>query len=207
MNTPEERNAGIARESARKHGEIIANAWMADHKDDFEPSQKNGEILGEWLTQNSRVLSYENLELAFQAKKAAGVNFMPPTGPRVDWAKRHVKDFDGSPESWAKIDFYLKRLGLSDDQHNLEQAFSAIRSANPKAFTTPKTAAVVDERESLPPTPPGCPVINTLTDLRKLDRKEQMAAQTGPHREAFLARCAEIIRRSGAQRPQSFHGL
>src|SRR6266436_6164585 len=119
----EERDAAIARESARKHGEIIANAWMADHKEDFQSSDENSQRIGNWLVANNRELSYENLDAAFAALKAQGVNFLPPKGPRVDWAKRHTADFDGSPESWARMDFYLQRLRLSDDDHNLEQAF------------------------------------------------------------------------------------
>jgi hypothetical protein len=64
-----ERDAQIAREAEEAQGRIIAKVWMEDHKDDFQPCDASSNIIGEWLTQNGRELSYENLELAFEAKK------------------------------------------------------------------------------------------------------------------------------------------
>jgi hypothetical protein len=64
-----DREAEIARESARAQGVVIANAWMADHKEDFQPCHANTEIIGKWLAANELDLSYENLELAFVANE------------------------------------------------------------------------------------------------------------------------------------------
>jgi hypothetical protein len=206
MSRIEEVNKTIARESARAAGKVIVDTWLADHKEDFVPSDEHSQRIGQWLQANNREISYENLDAAFAALTAQGISFAPPKGPRVEWAKRHTDDFDGSPESWKRIDFYLQRLRLSDAEHNLEQAFTVIRAANPKAFKKP-TAAIATVEDPLPETPPGCPVVNTLADVRNLSRQEQMKAQTGPYRETFLARVQEIIRRSGAKRPQDPHGL
>lgn len=62
-----DREAEIARDTARMHGRIVAEAWMADHKEDFLPCDANRIIIGDWLKANNRELSYDNLELAFAA--------------------------------------------------------------------------------------------------------------------------------------------
>jgi hypothetical protein len=64
-----DREADIARKTAREQGRIIAEAWMADHKEDFQPCDANTEIIGKWLAANGLDLSYENLELAFVANE------------------------------------------------------------------------------------------------------------------------------------------
>ncbi len=64
-----DREADIARETAKAQGRIIVNAWMADHKEDFQPCEANTDIIGKWLVANGLDLSYENLELAFVANE------------------------------------------------------------------------------------------------------------------------------------------
>jgi hypothetical protein len=65
--TKAEREAQIATETARQHGKAIADAWMTDHKEDFQPCEANSKIIGNWLQANTLGLTYENLELAFAA--------------------------------------------------------------------------------------------------------------------------------------------
>ena len=62
-----ERDAQIARETALAQGRAVANVWMSDHKEDFQPCEANTKIIGEWLSANKLELSYDNLELAFKA--------------------------------------------------------------------------------------------------------------------------------------------
>ena len=64
-----DRDAEIARETAKAQGAVIGNAWMADHKEDFQPCEANAKIIGDWLATNQLELSYENLELAFVANE------------------------------------------------------------------------------------------------------------------------------------------
>jgi len=64
-----DRDAEIARETAKAQGAVIGNAWVADHKEDFQPCEANAKIIGDWLTTNQLGLSYENLELAFVANE------------------------------------------------------------------------------------------------------------------------------------------
>jgi hypothetical protein len=66
-----EREAEIARETARAHGRIIVDSWLADHKEDYQPSGENSKIIGDWLKANGDLeLSYDNLEAAFHATKS-----------------------------------------------------------------------------------------------------------------------------------------
>ncbi len=64
-----DRDAEIARATARAQGKVIAEAWMVDHKEDFQPCEANTNIIGAWLAANQLELSYENLELAFVANE------------------------------------------------------------------------------------------------------------------------------------------
>lgn len=62
-----ERDAQVAKEADFARGRAIANLWMQDHKEDFQPCEANTNIIGEWLSANKLELSYDNLELAFKA--------------------------------------------------------------------------------------------------------------------------------------------
>ena len=62
-----EREAQIAREADLARGRAVANVWMKDHLEDFQPCEANTKIIGEWLSANKLELSYDNLELAFKA--------------------------------------------------------------------------------------------------------------------------------------------
>ncbi len=64
-----DREAEIARATARAQGKVIVDAWIADHKEDFQPCEANSNIIGAWLAANQLELSYENLELAFVANE------------------------------------------------------------------------------------------------------------------------------------------
>jgi hypothetical protein len=64
-----DRDAEIARQTARAQGKVIVDAWIADHKEDFQPCEANSNIIGAWLAANQLELSYENLELAFVANE------------------------------------------------------------------------------------------------------------------------------------------
>lgn len=76
--TKADREAQIAAETARTHGEIIAKTWMADHKEDFLPCEANSKIIGEWLKANSLEFSYDNLELAYTANETRLAKPEPP---------------------------------------------------------------------------------------------------------------------------------
>jgi hypothetical protein len=65
--TKVEKSAEELKQEARRKGQEIADLWMADHKEDFQPCQANAKILSVWLKENNLGLTYENLELAFKA--------------------------------------------------------------------------------------------------------------------------------------------
>lgn len=67
--TRAERDREIARQTALKQGQIIADTWVSDHKEDFLLCDANSKIMGEWMATNGLVLTYENLEAAFTANK------------------------------------------------------------------------------------------------------------------------------------------
>ena len=64
-----DRDVEIARQTAEAQGRVIGNAWLADHREDFQPCEANTKIIGDWLATNQLELSYENLELAFVANE------------------------------------------------------------------------------------------------------------------------------------------
>jgi hypothetical protein len=73
--TAADRAQKIADETARQHGVIVADLWLADHKEDFVVCDANNKIIGEWIKSagpNGTPLewTYDNLELAFEANKA-----------------------------------------------------------------------------------------------------------------------------------------
>ena len=65
--------AVIEAQSAEKayaaHGQLIAETWCADHVTDFLPVQANINFIGEYMKANNLIMSYENLDKAFQAVK------------------------------------------------------------------------------------------------------------------------------------------
>ncbi len=65
--TAAERSQQIAHETARRTGELIGTIWMADHKQDYLPCKANSDVIGQWLKDNQRAFTYENLEEAFAA--------------------------------------------------------------------------------------------------------------------------------------------
>lgn len=67
--TAAQRDADIARKAAIEHGRIIGQTWMEDHKHDFLPCDASTSILGKYLKDNNLVLSYDNLQKAFEAVK------------------------------------------------------------------------------------------------------------------------------------------
>ncbi len=64
-----ERQAQQAEAEAREHGKIVAETWMQDHSEDFLPSQASSKIMGDYMTANGLIMTYDNLEKAFQAVK------------------------------------------------------------------------------------------------------------------------------------------
>lgn len=73
--TAADRAQKIADETAKQHGLIVAELWLADHKEDFVVCDANNKIIGEWIKSagpNGTPLewTYDNLELAFEANKA-----------------------------------------------------------------------------------------------------------------------------------------
>lgn len=67
--TAAQRDADIARKASIEHGRIIGQTWMEDHKHDFLPCDASTSILGKYLKDNNLVLSYDNLQRAFEAVK------------------------------------------------------------------------------------------------------------------------------------------
>jgi hypothetical protein len=64
-----DKDVELARQAALQKGQLIANAWVADHKDDFLPCDANTKLMGEWMAANQLTLTYENLERAFTANE------------------------------------------------------------------------------------------------------------------------------------------
>lgn len=78
--TKADRDREIALATARSQGQIIANTWLADHKEDFLQCEANTNLISEWMKSNNLVLTYENLELAFSANETKLVKpqYRPP---------------------------------------------------------------------------------------------------------------------------------
>lgn len=64
-----ERDAQIAEQAIKAHGKIIAETWMADHKEDFYVCQASIDLMGAYMKANNLPMSYENLERTFAAVK------------------------------------------------------------------------------------------------------------------------------------------
>lgn len=64
-----DRDAEIAKQTAFRQGQLIAAAWIKDHKEDFQECDANSKIMGDWMVANGLILTYENLELAYAANE------------------------------------------------------------------------------------------------------------------------------------------
>lgn len=126
-----ERDARIAQEANMAHGRIIANTWMVDHKDDFVPCDASTNIIGEYLKANNLILSYDNLEKAFQAVK----HQLPsvPTGQQ------------------ASATEVTKPVAVVD---NSQQATAAAPAASSTSIPSTAAPATVKETISQPPAAP-----------------------------------------------------
>jgi hypothetical protein len=67
--TKADREQQIADQAAVERGKVIGRIWMADHADDFYACDANSNLIGGWLKENNLVLSYENLDKAFEATR------------------------------------------------------------------------------------------------------------------------------------------
>lgn len=80
----QERDERIALQTATAHGEIIAEAWAADHKEDFYVCHANALKIGEYLATHGPSpevgleMTYDNLELAFSKVKDKLAPVTPP---------------------------------------------------------------------------------------------------------------------------------
>jgi hypothetical protein len=74
--TKAERESQIVKDSTRAAGLVVANTWMADHVDDFQPCDANSNFISKWLQENNLGLTYDNLELAYTA---IGTKLVKPT--------------------------------------------------------------------------------------------------------------------------------
>ena len=69
------RDEEIASRTRRAHGAIIANAWAADHKDDFYVCDANSQLMGNYMAAHGSSpdtpleMTYDNLELTFSKIK------------------------------------------------------------------------------------------------------------------------------------------
>jgi len=58
-----------ASRTAAENQMTIVNDWLADHEHNYLNCQANTDIIGAWLKENNRKLSYENLDVAFKANE------------------------------------------------------------------------------------------------------------------------------------------
>lgn len=80
--TKADRDVELAKQAALQKGQLIANAWLADHKEDFLSCDANNKLIGEWMSANQLSLTYENLDKAFAANETKLVK--PPYRPSVE---------------------------------------------------------------------------------------------------------------------------
>jgi hypothetical protein len=110
--------------------------------------------------------------------------------------KRHITDFDRSPESSQKIADYMKEQSLAFTDENLEKSFQALR-AQGVTFTTSRPEGFGEHLlENLPEVPGMSPKIFTMSDINRMDPERYKKLYFGPHAAEFRARTNEIIRRA-----------
>ncbi|HXM97157.1 MAG TPA: hypothetical protein VN982_01645 [Candidatus Dormibacteraeota bacterium] len=108
--------------------------------------------------------------------------------------KKHLHDFDQSPESAKKIESYLKSNNLHFNGENLETAFTELRKQGvtfTAAPAAPPVAATVEDE--LPPVPPYMEHIKTKKDVLKCPQYSEWVR--GKHGHLWKARVEEILRR------------
>ena len=120
------------------------------------------------------------------------------TGQEISlrWMKRHVVDYDRSPESAKRIDDYMKANGLVDfTEENLEKSFQALRAQGVSFIAeTPE-----EELPELPEVPGMAdPQIFTVGDINRMppERYKKLYGTTHAPNLAFRARVNEIFRRA-----------
>src|SRR5215813_8621108 len=130
----------------------------------------------------------EELEIAKQQVEGQRIAYR--------WMKRHLADFDQSPESAKKISDYMKANGLEFSEENLEKAFQALVAQGVRftAAAAPVTLAapVADE---LPSVPEYFPPMNTKKDIRVIPHNTFRELYFGKHGALFRARIEAVNQR------------
>jgi hypothetical protein len=113
------------------------------------------------------------------------------------WMKRHLADFDQSPESAKKIQDYLVEHNLDFSEESLEQAFTeqtkrGVRFTSAPVVPAPPAPLVEDP---LPPVPKYMDGIRTSKDIRDIPPETFTKWRRGPDRDAFFRRLVAIKQR------------
>lgn len=119
------------------------------------------------------------------------------------WLKRHLLDFDQSPESGKKMQDYLEQHGLELSEESLEQAFNDLTKQGVRFTNAPAVAPAVvvpappaePVEEPLPSVPRYMDHIRTSKDIRDLNYETFLKWRRGPDRDAFFKRLEAIKQR------------
>ena len=82
-----EKKSQDARAAAEQRGAIIAEAWMETHENDFVFCDAANKLLSDWLNANRKLITFENLEAAYEAvkhqlpKKVVEIPVVPVVNP------------------------------------------------------------------------------------------------------------------------------
>jgi hypothetical protein len=119
------------------------------------------------------------------------------------FSKRHILDFDQSPESAKKIQDYLVQHNLDFSENSLDEAFQALRAqgvsltvAAPVAPAPVAPAAPAEDALSEVPVPGYMERVRTCKDIRDLSPEVFTKWRKGPDRDAFFKRL-EFIKQRG----------
>ncbi len=114
------------------------------------------------------------------------------------WLKRHVADFDQSPESAKKIQDYLVLHNLELSEESLEQAFTELTKQGVRFTGAPASIPVEPAppvENALPEIPNWFPKLETNADIRALSPGQFKNLYFGKTGEKFKARIQAIKQR------------
>src|SRR5260370_11002846 len=112
------------------------------------------------------------------------------------WLKRHISDFDQSPESAKKIEDYLVLHSLELSEESLEQAFTELTKQGvifTSATSAPVPAPPVED--ALPEIPSWFPKMDINADIRAISENKFRELYFGKAGEQFKARLVAVKKR------------
>lgn len=112
------------------------------------------------------------------------------------WLRKHLVDFDPSPENAQVLGQYIAQYGLPLTESSLEQAYVVMVARGMSFKKKAGQSALVESQTGLPPIPKYMGTIESEKDIRAIAPDTFKKWYYGPDGAAFKARIEAVNRRA-----------